>query len=477
MQALVAFDNEFDEIGCPDTIVESRTIASACMRNFRMNHMEPDTIAIIPEGGYRRHFNQSKIGIQFLEWHQKTQNIPHLQYAYSKDGEKEIEIGFTYNEKGERIGGQKCFLDGFIPNGGSIILDENNEPMLDENGEPLRRDLAIEVNGCYFHGHHHLKPDCPLQEKQTWNDQSYDLYHFTLYREHEIKKQMDLQVFWECEIKQMIKDDPEMQEFFNQPIRNVPINPRKALIGGRTGPLNRLSFEINDQTRQEGFKLAKFDITSLYPYINVTSMYPIGHPKDIEFNMDVDWRTSEEIDKIGEGIYKSFVVPPLNGIHNGKKVLPVIAYRIKDQGEIEEVLFPYCRTCSEAFRGKNFLPEKKVAELEKCNHTDEERGWEMEICTPELRLALDHGYRVTRLYSAYIWDEWSDDLFKSYMQQFLKIKEEASGVPYDDEEKVQEHIRMYRELFGVEIDRAKMKKNPGKRTISKLCLNSLWGNF
>jgi hypothetical protein len=43
---------------------------------------------------------------------------------------------------------------------------------------------------------------------------------------------------WECEIKAMLKKDPEMREFFSNAPEIGRLNPRDAYFGGRTGKSN-----------------------------------------------------------------------------------------------------------------------------------------------------------------------------------------------------------------------------------------------
>ena len=92
-------------------------------------------------------------------------------------------------------------------------------------------------------------------------------------------------------------------------------------------------------------------------------------------------------------------------------------------------------------------------------------------------------------------EKWSDTLFREYVEEFLKIKLEASGWPKncqhpdypegtplpdsDDEEilKVKENRRKYLEdtfhQYGIRLDTEKIRYNPGLRYIAKLCLNNL----
>ena len=56
-------DNVISETGV-DPLVQATTIASSCNLVFRGCYLKPDTIGLIPPGGYRRHEKQSVIAIK-----------------------------------------------------------------------------------------------------------------------------------------------------------------------------------------------------------------------------------------------------------------------------------------------------------------------------------------------------------------------------------------------------------------------------
>lgn len=114
-----------------------------------------------------------------------------------------------------------------------------------------------------------------------------------------------------------------------------------------------------------------------------------------------------------------------------------------------------------------------------CPHTiDQERGWISTATTIEIREALRVGYKVTRLFRVlnYPEDQWDDSLFKKYVADFMTIKTHSSGFPdgISTEEQQEEFVRECREKFGMQIEKDKMIRNDARRTLSKLCLNSLW---
>ena len=108
-------------------------------------------------------------------------------------------------------------------------------------------------------------------------------------------------------------------------------------------------------------------------------------------------------------------------------------------------------------------------------------------CTPELQTAVRLGYRVLKIYEVYHWKDTTQydaetkegGLFASYINTFLKYKQEAS-VPRDwikTPKDAKEYIDWYFEKEGVSLDGEKIEKNPGMRALAKLCLNSFWGKF
>lgn len=79
----------------------------------------------------------------------------------------------------------------------------------------------------------------------------------------------------------------------------------------------------------------------------------------------------------------------------------------------------------------------------------------------------------------YHFAESTDSLFKSYIDLFLKIKQESSGWPTGcntDADKEQ-YVNEYFEKEGVRLEPEKITQNPGRRTVAKLALNSFWGRW
>jgi len=110
---------------------------------------------------------------------------------------------------------------------------------------------------------------------------------------------------------------------------------------------------------------------------------------------------------------------------------------------------------------------------EPCRHNDDERAINGTWVSIELMKALQKGYRVVRMDQVWHFPDRSDELFRLYIDKFLKIKQESSGFPSwcTTEEDKQRYITEYRENEGITLDYHKIVKNPGLRALAKLMLN------
>ncbi len=111
---------------------------------------------------------------------------------------------------------------------------------------------------------------------------------------------------------------------------------------------------------------------------------------------------------------------------------------------------------------------------QQCEHSDSERALLGTWTSFELELALRNGYKVQRIYEIWDWSGRSSSLFREYVQKFLQLKVEASGVPSKYCDSPGEYIHLFEEREGVRLRLDKLCYNAGKRTTAKICLNSLW---
>ena len=64
-----------------------------------------------------------------------------------------------------------------------------------------------------------------------------------------------------------------------------------------------------------------------------------------------------------------------------------------------------------------------------------------------------------------------------YVNTWLKLKQESAGWPSwcETEAQKQQYIRRYKEKEGIDLEN--VAKNPGRKQVAKLMLNSFWGKF
>nr|CAD2175751.1 unnamed protein product [Meloidogyne enterolobii] len=428
-EALLAFRQKFLEISRPkgnngsngiDIIRETMTIASACMKHFRLNHLKPDHLAIVPEKGYDKCDNQSTIAMKYLDWYAEKHGVE-IQTAYSERGEYKVDGKFK--------------VDGYI----------NSE------------DKAIEVHGCVWHAcprHYGDRPDFILPNGKTVKVvQKENEERLKILRQH-IKT---VDVVWECEINNMLRRDKKMRRSFSNYIDKGPIKLRDCFFGGRTGPFS-LHYEADDL-----HDITYLDFNSLYPSTIATTTFPVGHPKVIVVprrEQEVNWDNSNQIPI--KGILKVFLIPP------ERIDIPAMPVKFDDR-----LLFPLCRQCALDYpRGATLLNYN-------CPHSDEKRGWVSTCTSIELAEALKSGYRVTKYFRGLHYDKWDGELFKGYVAEFMSMKIHSSGFPneIDTKDKEDDFILECKERFGIELKREKMMPDKAMRYISKLMLNSLWGRF
>lgn len=392
------------------------TIAGTCMAIFKSNFLKPDLIAIVPSNGYRMRENQSFKALKWIEW-----------VSYTND----IKIVSALNGREVRIAND-IVVDGFY------------------NG------TVFEFLGCYWH----QCPKCfPFKYHNTPN--SFKLspvrtqYELTLLRNKKIERMgYKLVQIWEHEFDEMMKTNEVMCTYLNSLtyLKNEPLNPRDAFFGGRTG-VCKLYHKVNP-----GERILYYDVTSLYPYVNKYKDYPAGVP-EILIGKELIDRTVYNIN----GIIKCLVLPPKSLYH---PVLPIKMH--------SKLLFGLCYKC---------MIDKNCDE---CEHNDNERSFVGTYIAEELRIAVDKGYKIIEIYEAWEYQMTKYDkvtneggIFAEYINTFLKIKTEASGYPSwckstEDKEKF---VQLFHEKEGILLEEDSIEKNPGLRSLSKLCLNSLWGKF
>ena len=311
-------------------------------------------------------------------------------------------------------------------------------------------NTVYEMLGCYWHG-------CPkCYDQYTCNSTSgiimKDLLSNTMDRTRKLRNMGYTVVeMWECQFRRLLTSNIEMKSFVESLELVDVINPRDAFYGGRVNA-TRLYHSVN-----EGEMIKYVDFTSLYPWVNKYAKYPTRHPEVItkEFKADI----FEYF-----GFVKCKVSPPRLLYH------PVLPYR--SEGKL---LFPLCAKCVDNQQQST------------CEHTDEDRCLLGTWVTPELKKAVEMGYKIVKVYEVWHYDSSEQynpetqrgGLFSEYINTFLKIKQESSGWPVwcVDDDLQMKYIDDYYSAEGIHLEASKICQNPGRRAMAKMMLNSMWGKF
>ena len=315
------------------------------------------------------------------------------------------------------------------------------------DGYCAETDTVFQFQGCFHHG---CRTCFKPETYNPWRRQSMGyVYKETQERSHFIKTQVKNFVeIWEHEWDDMVKNNLDgIQDIIKELDVKPALRPRDALYGGRT---NAAKLYHECCSRQ---KIKYYDITSLYPFVQKTCKYPIGAPRIITENFS---KTEDYF-----GLIHCKILAPR------KLLFPILPTRIDCK-----LVFALCSSC---------VLEKSP---ECVGHTKEQRMLEGTWVTEEVKLAIRHGYIVEKIYSVWHWDQTDQydpetktgGLFTGYVNMFLKIKQEASGFPKwcKTEDDVTKYLNDYYENEGIHLDRHKIVKNEGLRSIAKLLLNSMW---
>lgn len=469
INGLIKFRERINEKARCDIFSAARTITGLCLRLYKKSHLSADTLHNLPHGGYNTHERQSREALHWLKWLAAKHGI-HIQHRDSHGGEVKI----------ERTQGKPYLVDGYI------TAEEFNSAKFTECNVteyecpvcvikqkrkllPSNRDVVIEYHGDLFHGcPHGCYPDdimCPNGRTSDENLQR------TRQRQVAIERigNVEYGSIHSCQVQKELKVNAQMKEFFEQQCwDSSPLDPRDGFFGGRVHPTRMYS------KPEPGEEIKHFDVVSLYPYV-LRKEYPVGEAPSIITWKDLpgglhkppNWKEGKDLPY--KGLYKVRVLPPKD------LFFPVLPLR-----DDQRLLFALCRKCAEESRKAS--PYKDPSPTD-CTHSEKERAFVTTTTHIELADALDHGYRILNFIEAWHYPEWSDQVFKEYMNDFLRDKIEASGwkpsilnAP-DPEAAKDAFIAEYKQREGIVIRKEHVELNPGRRSVAKLALNSLWGRF
>ena len=354
--------------------------------------------------------------------------IKYYEYLMSKDNN--LKIRHQLNG-GEVLILDKYYVDGFV-----------------EKAEQNKKGEIHEFAGCFFHGH-----PCKYfsQDKNSLNGICYgDLYDSFLERIHDLENNnFSVKVMWECEYDRKYKSDEEFRLFIDRYELEEGLKPGDALFGGR----NEV-FSLYHKTSPEE-TMSYVDFCSLYPAVMSKEKYPLRHPDAIKLNPDRFTDVSEIF-----GLIKAKILPPNN--------VPIAVLPYRNDKE-KKVLYTLCKKCAVDL---NPYP---------CLHTECERSWIGTYTSFELSTALNHGYKILKIYEIWEWKKQnqSSDIFKDYIKTFFRLKIACGGFPSSccSEEEKEIYIEQINRENDLTLVKKDIEKNPGMKNVAKRLINSLWGKL
>lgn len=141
---------------------------------------------------------------------------------------------------------------------------------------------------------------------------------------------------WGCEFANNKKADPELQSFLEHIELNPPLEPRDAFFGGRTGAAT-----LSAKT-ENGEEISYQDYTSLYPWVNKYTTYPVGFP-ETHFN------------PADQNIFNYFGIAQVDILAPERLFHPVLPVR-----EGGKLTFPLCRSCMKEAMQKPLLEQSNM---------------------------------------------------------------------------------------------------------------------
>ena len=111
------------------------------------------------------------------------------------------------------------------------------------------------------------------------------------------------------------------------------------------------------------------------------------------------------------GVIKCDLLAPQDIYH------PIIFVRIPVSKNGHKLMFTLCAECA------------KEQNLTECKHTEEQCILKGTWATPEIYYAVEKGYKILKIYEVWQYTDRVIGLFKTYIDSFLKIRQQASDWP------------------------------------------------
>ena len=221
---------------------------------------------------------------------------------------------------------------------------------------------------------------------------------------------------WSCEFRELYLSNSSIYDFIKNLNFETPLNLRDSFYGGRTEMFQKYA------CREDNIEINYYDVCSLYPYICKYGIFPIDHPEII---LNQDEMPTDFTNIVG--FAKVSILAPTN------LRLPLLPMKINNK-----LIFGLCYECM------------RISNPDICSHTNEQRTIKGTFTCCEIQKSLELGYQIVKIFELWKYPYTQFDrntgkggLFAGYIDQFLKLKQEASGFPsrVTTAEEKEEYIR------------------------------------
>jgi len=232
---------------------------------------------------------------------------------------------------------------------------------------------------------------------------------------------------WECDWLSIMDNVNEAKrKALEEQAEDENINVRGAFYGGRTEVFNTA---CNVNNYGEGAFIASDDVSSMYPAVMAFDDYPVGNRR---------LRKNTTVDDI-----------------KTDKFIGIVKCDIECPKHLELAVLPSKNETTKRLMFDLFNKKKK------------------EFSTVELQVALEMGYTITKIYSAYSWKR-EKGLMKKYVEYFYKMK--LCNSKHYSQSKCDEMNEDFKKLgLDITIKSEETQFNPGLKKMAKDMLNNLWG--
>ena len=193
------------------------------------------------------------------------------------------------------------------------------------DGYDEQTQVIYEFHGCFWQGCPKCCPGCDAVRHKMHDQSMRDVYEATRCKEDALfALGYSVIVMWQCEWKQLKKDDDTVRTLVNSFELVSRLQPRDTFFGGHTNAI-----KLYHRACAENETLQYLDVMSLYPWTNKNCLYPVEHPIVLYERGNTDIAPYF-------GLIKYRILPPYGLYH------PVLPHRSGGK-----LTFPLCRTCGE----------------------------------------------------------------------------------------------------------------------------------